>query len=472
MEGENSQELVKKQAEIIRKQAEMIQALQTRIVELETIIARLQKDSRNSSKPPSSDIVKPKTAAQKEGGSNTRKIGGQPGHKRHERQPFPAEQVDQFVEVTLQKCPCCGGLLEEDEREGITSQQIEIAPKPFIVTEYHRHSYWCPACGTSHTAPEPEQAHSGLFSIGLIALTAYLKGRCHISFRALKDFFQEVVGIRVSCGFLVKQIEKASGSLKETYRQLVRRLPGEKQLNIDESGWKEHGEKRWTWAFRAEKYAVFIIRDSRGEGVLEEILGLGYGGIITSDFFGAYRKYCRVAGARIQFCWAHLIREVLFLEKMQDGGVRRYGRRLIKQIRLMFQTIHVRGAIGERGWKGRMMRHRELIIKRAGGTVPEQEEAQLIAKRLKEWEEEYFRFIESGIEPTNNRAELAIRQTVLDRVVTQGSRGIRGNEWHERFWTVLTTCGLQDTSVMNYLKSCLSAYFGMGTYPKFINLTA
>jgi hypothetical protein len=111
-------------------------------------------------------------------------------------------------------------------------------------------------------------------------------------------------------------------------------------------------------------------------------------------------------------------------------------------------------------------------MKRAVGTVPEQDEAKHIAKRLKEWEDEYFRFIESGIEPTNNEAEITIRQTVLDRVVTQGSRGICGNEWHERFWTVLTTCGLQGTPVMNYLKSCLSAYFGMGTYPKFINLTA
>jgi hypothetical protein len=110
-----------------------------------------------------------------------------------------------------------------------------------------------------------------------------------------------------------------------------------------------------------------------------------------------------------------------------------------------------------------MKRRHELIVKRAVGTVPEQDEAKLIAKRLKEWEEEYFRFIESGIEPRNNEAEITIRQTVLDRVVTQGSRGIRGNERHERFWTVLTTCGLQGTPVMHYLKSCLSAYFGWRT---------
>jgi hypothetical protein len=101
----------------------------------------------------------------------------------------------------------------------------------------------------------------------------------------LKDFFQEVLGIKVSRGFLAKQVMKAGGSLKETHRSLVKRLAGERHLNIDESGWKEKGRKRRAWAFRAEKHAVFIIRESREEKVLEEILGTAFGGIITSDFF-------------------------------------------------------------------------------------------------------------------------------------------------------------------------------------------
>jgi hypothetical protein len=105
MEGENLQELVKKQAETIKR-------LEARIVELEAVIACLQKNSRNSSKPPSSDIVKPKTAGAKESNGNRRRIGGQPGHKKHERIPFSGEHVDQFIEATLSKCPLCGGLLE------------------------------------------------------------------------------------------------------------------------------------------------------------------------------------------------------------------------------------------------------------------------------------------------------------------------------------------------------------------------
>jgi hypothetical protein len=151
-------------------------------------------------------------------------------------------------------------------------------------------------------------------------------------------------------------------------------------------------------------------------------------------------------------------------------GVRRYGRRIIKQIKGMFETIHRKGEMKEKEWKEGMRRHQELIVRRVTGTVPEGDEARLIAKRLKEWEGEYFRFIDEGIEATNNPAELTIRQSILDRMITQGSRGIAGNKWHECFWTVFTTCGLQNISVMNYLKDCLSAYFGMGPSPNLINM--
>jgi RHS repeat-associated protein len=83
--------------------------------------------------------------------------------------------------------------------------------------------------------------------------------------------------------------------------------------------------------------------------------------------------------------------------------------------------------------------------------------------------DEYFRFIGAGIEATNNPAERTIRQVVLDRAVTQGSRGVAGNQRHERFWSVSTTCGMQEISVMKYLKESLSAYFGMGTLPRLIH---
>jgi hypothetical protein len=299
---------------------------------------------------------------------------------------------------------------------------------------------------------------------------AYLKGRRHISYSALKDFFQEVLGIAVSRGFLAKQIKKAGSSLKRAHEMLVERLRGEGHLYIAESGWKENGAKRWIGAFRAKKYGVFVIRDSRGEEVLEEILGTGYRGIIICDFFGAYRKFERVTAALLQFCWAHCIREVLFLLKIADKDVQRYGRGVIKPIRKMFETIHRKGETAVEEWKALMRRHEEQIVKRATGTVPEHNDARLIAKRMREWKEGYFRCIDNDNEPTNNPAELTIRQSALDRVVTQGSRSIAGNEWHERFWSVLTTCAMQNISVMKYLKECLAAFFRFNSFPDYINL--
>jgi hypothetical protein len=107
MGGENLPELAGKQAEIISGQAKLIErqaetigeleaqtaGLKAPVQELKAAIARLQKDSGNSSKPPSSDTVKAKPAAAKESGGNKRKIGGQPGHKKHERTPFPRNRL-------------------------------------------------------------------------------------------------------------------------------------------------------------------------------------------------------------------------------------------------------------------------------------------------------------------------------------------------------------------------------------------
>jgi hypothetical protein len=128
----------------------------------------------------------------------------------------------------------------------------------------------------------------------------------------------------------------------------------------------------------------------------------------------------------------------------------------------MFETIERKGGIKEEGRK-------EMMVKRAMGTVAEHKDEQLIGKRVRKWEREYFRFIGYDLDPTNKAAELTIRQSVVERVVTQGSQGIAGKEWHERFWTVLTTCTVQNISVMKYLKECLWAYFGMGSYPNLIN---
>jgi hypothetical protein len=273
------------------------------------------------------------------------------------------------------------------------------------------------------------------------------------------------LGIKISRGFLAKQVAKAGRSLKESYESLVAGLKEAPSINIDETGWKREGKKEWIWCFKTEKLAVFRVSLSRGHEVLKAMLGAEYRGIIICDFWGAYRAFKRISSCLLQFCWAHVIREIRFLAESPDKAVRRYGRRVLKAIRLMFQTIHQQEQMEPCAWIERMHEHQRSIVKRISGTIPANNDAQKIAKRIGEWETGYFLFIDAGIAPTNNAGEQTIRQVVLDRKVTQGSRSEWGDEWHERFWSILTTCSLQNIPVMSFIKECITAYTFGGTYP-------
>ena len=440
----------------------LLKAALERIAELEARIAVLEKNSSNSSKPPSSDIVKP--PAQPKGKQKSkRKRGAQKGHKQHLRKPFDENQIDNIVEFKLDACPTCGGKLVPSNEPPKVHQQVELVEKPFIVTEFRQGWYWCERCQCFHAAElPPEVKKSGLFGPKLIALTAYLKGRSHLSYKTLQDFYNDALSLKVSKGFLAKQVRKMTEALEKPYEGLLDLLSDEKHLHIDETGSKENGLKRWIWCFRAGRFTVFRVDPSRGSIVLENILGLDYAGMISCDFWGAYRKFDRLTSVALQFCWAHLIREVKFLAESKDKSVARYGRRLLKQIREMFSTIHQRDRWTDATWQRKMRTHRESILKTAWGTIPQSspggKDAINIAERLWNWQTEYFRFIESNLPATNNLGEQTIRKVVIDRKVTQGTRSDWGNRWLERFWSVLTTCEQQGTNVMSFLCSCIESF--------------
>jgi Transposase and inactivated derivatives len=440
------------------EQAALIKQLQAQIVELEARIAMLEKNSRNSSKPPSSDIVKPPKTKPK-GKRKKLKHGAQKGHKQNLRKPFEENQVDKTIELKLNACPTCGGRLTLSSEPSKKHQQVELVDQPFFVTEYQQLMYWCEHCQCYHYAALPSSIKkSGLFGPKLISLTAYLKGRGHMSYTTLKEFFKDALGISVSRGFLAKQVRKASNAMEKTYQELVDHLPNEPHAHIDETGCKENGEKRWIWCFRTGKLTLFHINPSRGSVVLENLLGIDYTGTISCDFWGAYKKFERMTSAELQLCWAHLIREVKFLAENKDKKVARYGRRLLKKIREMFSTIHHKDELLERNWLRRMRSHQNAILKVAWGTIPDDNNAINIAERLWNWQEEYFRFIDKNIPPTNNLGEQTIRKVVIDRKVTQGTRSDWGNRWQERFWSVLSTCEQQGTNVMSFLKSCVESF--------------
>ena len=435
-----------------------------RITALEAELAKAKKNSSNSSKPPSSDLVKPPKPPRKDG--QNRQPGGQLGHEQHLRDDFPPEAIDQVVPYTLDCCPDCGGKLRPFERPAEVLQQVEIPQTPRIVTEHQALAYWCPHCHKSHFVSLPEAIKkAGLFGPRLTALVAFMKGVCHASFSTIRRYLRDVVGVAISRGYLAKLIAKVSQSLAGAYSELLDRLPGEATLNVDETGHKENRQKFWTWCFRAQLYTLFRIHKSRGSEVLVEVLGKEFNGVLGCDYFSAYRKYLRKFDVRVQFCLAHLIRDVKFLLTLPGREDQAYGQRLRESLRELFAVIHRREKMTRTDFREALKAARERVLLAGTTDVPDTKHARNLAKRFRQHGAAYFQFITTpGIEPTNNLAEQAMRFVVIDRRITQGTRSEKGRRWCERIWTVIATCAQQGRSAFQFLFDSVQAHLS-GTAP-------
>jgi transposase len=451
-------ERLRQQVQALEK---VVAVLTEQVRVLQEKLAAAGKNSSTSSKPPSSDIVKPPKPAPPPGQSK-RSIGGQPGHPRHERAAFPPEQVNGGVfPHLLDCCPDCGGAVESSNAPPRIVQQLDIQLIPLIVEEHRAHPAWCPTCCKMHYAPLPAVVEiGGLVGPRLTTLIAYLKGVCHASFSTIRKFLRDVACITISRGQLAKVIAKVSAALEGPYDELLRTLPGEGILNVDETGHKDNGQAMWTWCFRAELYTLFKIDPCRSADVLIDVLGREFDGVLGCDHFSAYRRYMRSFDVTVQFCLAHLIRDVKFLTTLPDFDAVFYGVRLLEAIRRMFGLIHDREKFTPEDFAGRMQQARQEILRVGAEDVPEGGPCAVMAKRLARYGEAYFTFLGTpGLGPTNNLAEQAIRFVVIDRLVTQGTRGETGQRWSERIWTVIATCGQQGRSVWEYLSQAVQAHW-------------
>ena len=450
--------------------------LEARVATLEAQLAAAQKNSGNSSKPPSSDIVNPPGKSKKRGRPKKRKRGGQPGHARHQRPLFEEHEVDQVLEWRLPACPCCDGPLQDAEQPPKRFQQIDLEPRPVHVDEHRRIGQWCANCQKLHYPALPaELVQAGLVGPRLTALVGWLHGVCHMSVSSVRKYFRDVIGIRISRGMVSKLIRKVSDSLQDPYDELLRVLAEEDRLNVDETGHKDNGQRLWTWCFRAQLYTVFKISPSRGSDVLIEVLGREFAGILGCDYFSAYRKYMRLnENVSLQFCLAHLIRDVKFLAEHPHAPNREYGERLRELLRKLFRTIHRRDQYrSEETFRRALERIRNDLCWQAGIDVVDTKEAGNMAQRFYQHVESYFRFIsEPGIEPTNNVAEQAIRFVAVHRRMTQGTRGEAGQRWFERICTVAVTCQQQGRSAFEFLSASVTAMFSAEDSPSLLPLPA
>jgi len=417
---------------------------------------RMKKNSGNSSKPPSSDIVKPPKS--KGRGKKKRKRGGQKGHKRFERPVFTPEQIDQTIEYELRDKDV-EGLKPLDE--WFVIQQIELPEKMFHVTEHRARKYLDPLTGKIHLAPMPDEIRKGgLLGGRFTSMVAFMKSSCHASYGTIRQFCQEMYGVELSRGLLSKVVQKASDAFQIPYEELMNQLPYEPYLGADETGHKDDGKLHWSWCFQNKQYCVFHINPSRGSQVLKAVLGETFKGTLGSDYYSAYQKYMKDCSVLIQYCMAHLIREIRFLAEHSDILLSRWGKKLLSWIKKLFETLHKRDDYTERGFNRRMETIKQAFLKQVR-RPPDHKLARKLKKRFKgKKADNYFVFLtDPNVEPTNNSTEQAIRYLVIDRLVTQGTRGQKGMRWCERAWTVVATCKKQGRNVFDFIHEAIIAHW-------------
>jgi len=463
-ELENENAKLRQQVAILTEQNT---TLRDQVANLAEQVARLSKNSSNSSKPPSSDIVKPPKGNNPNG---PRRQGGQPGHHGRNRPTFRPDQIDRIEELHPAACPCChDGNLEPTGQVKI-QQVAELRDNPLEITEYRLHGCRCSACGKIVWAKPPTGVVEGqLFGPRFQALVAYMKGSLHASYSGLAGFCREVLDIDVSRSHVCNTIARVNDALAKPYEELAEHVPTEPVLNIDESGWKDKGVKYWIWVFSTSLISFFHIARSRGSKVLEEVLGKTYGGTIVSDFFSAYVKY---ASHLQQFCLAHLVRDIKFLTTLPGEPDKRFGERLLIDFRRLFHCWHLREKIPKERLDRITLRIRDRVLHlaevRACGA---RSKSRTLAKRLVKHGDAIFRFLfDPAVSPTNNAAERSIRAAVIDRRITQGSRSLMGRQWNARIWTVLDSSRKQGRSAWQFLQDALSAHYFQTPTPSLVPL--
>lgn len=446
---------------VLLRMDEQIQQLTKQVAkqgeEIAKLKRRLNRNSQNSSAPPSQDP--PGAPERKRPDPSGRSQGAQPGHRGKGRKLLPLEAVDRVVDHWPARCGCGRSFAEGDKEAGEPArhQVTELPEIAVALTEHRMHRRLCPDCGKATRAELPADVPAGALGPRMEAAVATLAIRNRISRRDTVELARELFGAGLASGTVDAILARTGEALSEPYEDLLTRIRKAPALNVDETGWKLRGKKRTLWGAVTPEAAVFRIAPDRHEREAAALLGEDFAGIVGSDRWWAYRGF---DPAKRQVCWSHLIRDLtahseglaaqkefgeagldiarrLFAawEDFQEHGDRRRLKREVAPLKRELKTLLKRGSVGRRN-------------KLTWG----------FSKNLLKIWPALWTFVEiEGVEPTNNVAERALRGPVIYRKLSLGSQSERGETTTQRLLSASVTCRLRGRSLFAYLADVLGA---------------
>jgi transposase len=445
-----------------------IKQLEDRIIQLEKRIEELERllgmNSRNSSKPPSSD---PPGMSNKQPRHRHKKRGARNGHQPHLRELMPEKLVQKNIHLKPQACTCGSTNLEETDQEPLRHQVVDIPPIEPQVTEYVQHLFQCKDCGELIYQPLPDDVKRKHFGPGVLAIVAVLTGMLNISKRKALAMMNQVFSVPMSLGGLSNCEAQLVNALELPYKEVAQHVRVQQAAHADETGWpRGNRQKGWLWTLCCSTAAFFMVHTHRGQDAAQKLLGT-FAGILHCDRWSGYNCF----GGLRQLCWAHLKRDFQALSECK-GPMGRVGSELFHLAKhILYLRKRVRdGTLTWQTFQRRMeplMKRTEKLLAR-GANCGQSLSGR--CRRILNSKQHLWTFVQDArVEPTNNLAERIVRQGVLWRKGSFGTQSERGGHYVERILTVCATCRLQGRSVIEYLRDVCHCHLNDIAVPSLIN---
>jgi len=375
-------------------------------------------------------------------------------HKRgaplnHKGTTRPNKETPNYRHILGTECPGCRSKSFEVIGQKLQQQEEippDIQPEAVNIT---RDICQCNNCHLKFLARDNQTPLQGRFGIHLMVLVIFLKFIVRGVLRKTASFLEASFALKLAPASVQAIIERAAKAGEAEYAILKSKIKSAKLLYIDETSFRVLGLNWWVWVFRSDTDLLLVIRNSRGNNVLEEILGKDYAGIVVCD---CWRAYDFLSNAFLQRCWAHLLRKSKELDSVA-------GRHFHKKLTALFDEI-IKFNSTEKSGKQRLRKY-ERMTKKLQEIIQyyaRYEECQAATKYIGFHIGSWFTCIKiAGVQPTNNYAEQAIRETVLVRKIIGAFRSEKGTKTYETLASLIATWQLQEQDIKKELTRILSA---------------
>jgi transposase len=410
---------------------------------VESLEARLKQNSTTSSRPPSSDSPYRKPR-QRTTATTPRKAGGKPGHPGHSQVLLPPTIVK---ELRPERC-ACGNTTFTLTTPYHTHQVIELPPIAMDVTHWVLHQGWCPDCGRWSKAQVPAEYATG-YGPRLSALMGEVAGAYGNGRRIVQTFCASVLQIPISLGAIQKVLDRVTQAIAPHYSAIATQARHALVNYIDETPWFLTNTLQWLWVMASDTVAFYMIHPHRSKEAFAALID-DWEGILVSDGYGVYQSWVEAR----QTCLAHLIRTARSLAARDHPDLAACGTWALAELQRLCHMATAPPTGGEwQAWYARLCKFIDQYHDR-------QDDAGRLARRLlREMDSLWVFLVHCGVDPTNNRAERALRCGVLWRKRSLGTASDKGNRWVERILSLRETCRLRAKSTYTVLVEAMTSLF-------------